>query len=135
MAQQTIQRITAKGIISQAGRVLLVRDHRGKWELPGGRIEFGENPADALTRELREELGLANVAVEDIIHAWSFTSTAEDTQYHFIVLVYECRAEIDQIQRSDEHETYGWFSPRELSTLDIRSGYVDAVMQYQTMRD
>ncbi|HEY3775244.1 MAG TPA: NUDIX hydrolase [Solirubrobacteraceae bacterium] len=41
------------------GRVLLCRNHRGDWELPGGRPEPDESDADCLIRELWEEAGLA----------------------------------------------------------------------------
>ena len=45
-----------------AGRLLLVRrghdPHRGSWSLPGGRIETGESPEQAVVREVREETGL-----------------------------------------------------------------------------
>ena len=45
-----------------AGRLLLIRrghdPHRGLWSLPGGRIEAGESPEQAVVREVREETGL-----------------------------------------------------------------------------
>ena len=45
------------------GRLLLIRrghdPHRGLWSLPGGRIEPGESPEEAVVREVREETGLA----------------------------------------------------------------------------
>lgn len=51
------------GIVHDArGRLLLIRrgrdPHRGLWSLPGGRIEAGESPAQAVEREVREETGL-----------------------------------------------------------------------------
>jgi 8-oxo-dGTP diphosphatase len=53
-------RVTIKGVCARDdGRVLLCRNHRGEWELPGGRPDPGETHADCLRRELREETGLA----------------------------------------------------------------------------
>jgi ADP-ribose pyrophosphatase YjhB (NUDIX family) len=51
--------VSVKGVCADAaGRVLLCRNHRGEWELPGGRPEPGELWADTVVRELREETGL-----------------------------------------------------------------------------
>ncbi|WP_433390717.1 NUDIX domain-containing protein [Micromonospora sp. KLBMP9576] len=52
----------AAGVIlrDQAGRVLVVHPtYKDVWEVPGGTVEAGESPADACTREIREELGIS----------------------------------------------------------------------------
>ena len=50
--------ISVKGVLIHRGRVLVLRNGRGEWELPGGRLDDGETPEKALTREIREETGL-----------------------------------------------------------------------------
>lgn len=51
--------VTIKGLFfDEQGRVLLVQEDSGVWDLPGGRIEHGEDFHDTLTRECREEMGL-----------------------------------------------------------------------------
>lgn len=51
--------VSVKGVIVVAGRVLLLANDRGEWELPGGRPDRGETDREALRREIHEELGLA----------------------------------------------------------------------------
>jgi 8-oxo-dGTP diphosphatase len=51
--------VSIKAVIVVDGRVLLLANDRGEWELPGGRPDVGESETAALTREIREELGLA----------------------------------------------------------------------------
>ena len=41
----------------QGGNVLLLRNERDEWELPGGKLELGEDPADCVVREIGEESG------------------------------------------------------------------------------
>lgn len=59
-----ILNVVAGALIDKAGRVLISERPAGKnlagyWEFPGGKIEAGETPEDALVRELNEELGVA----------------------------------------------------------------------------
>ena len=63
--------LVAAAIIVERGRVLLTQRKRGShlegmWEFPGGKVEEGEDPKDALARELREEIGI-DVDVGDIV--------------------------------------------------------------------
>ena len=59
--------VTVKGVCRDCdGRVLLCRNHRGEWELPGGRPEVGEQFQDCVRRELWEETGL-EVGVDGVL--------------------------------------------------------------------
>jgi 8-oxo-dGTP diphosphatase len=63
--------LVAAGVLIERGRVLLTQRKRGthlegSWELPGGKVHAGEDPREALRRELREELGI-DVLVGDIV--------------------------------------------------------------------
>jgi 8-oxo-dGTP diphosphatase len=61
--------LVAAAVIVEAGRVLLTQRMagahlEGKWEFPGGKVEPGEDPREALRRELREELGIETTVGE-----------------------------------------------------------------------
>jgi 8-oxo-dGTP diphosphatase len=63
--------LVAAGVLVEHGRVLVTRRKAGThlagtWELPGGKVQAGEDPREALRRELREELGI-DVAVGEIV--------------------------------------------------------------------
>jgi 8-oxo-dGTP pyrophosphatase MutT (NUDIX family) len=60
--------ISVKGIVFEDNRVWLRRNKRNEWELPGGKLDEGEQPGDTILCELREELGL-QVEVAEIIQA------------------------------------------------------------------
>jgi 8-oxo-dGTP diphosphatase len=59
--------LVSAAVIVEGGRVLLTQRKRGQhlegaWEFPGGKVERGEDPRDALARELREEIGVESEA-------------------------------------------------------------------------
>lgn len=85
------------GVVRRAGRLLLVRKGRGpltgRWDLPGGSLEFGETPEAALRRELSEETGLA-VRAARLVEVWSATYADErpgheGERWHHLGIVYE----------------------------------------------
>lgn len=50
--------LSAKGILFENGRLWLRQNEFGRWELPGGRVDRGEQPEQTVVRELTEELGV-----------------------------------------------------------------------------
>ncbi len=50
--------VSVKGVVVRDSRVLLLKNEREEWELPGGKLELGEEPAACVAREITEETGL-----------------------------------------------------------------------------
>ncbi len=60
-----IYRVSAKALVFDENKnILIIRENRG-WELPGGGIEQGESPQEAITREMEEECGFVVENIDD----------------------------------------------------------------------
>ena len=59
----------------------------GKWEFPGGMMEYGESPEQALRREIGEELGGVIITIHKLIHV---QSNIYKDRKHYLVLFYVC---------------------------------------------
>jgi 8-oxo-dGTP pyrophosphatase MutT (NUDIX family) len=122
--------VSIKGVLIQDGRVLLLLNERGEWDLPGGRPDPGEDHRAALVREVREETGLA-VEVGALVDEHLF----EVLPQRFVrIVAYACTLQADSaVALSHEHHEASWI---ELSTLGERvagrllpKGYLGAIRQ------
>lgn len=103
-------------LVRQDGCVLL--DQRpadkswaGWWELPGGKIEAGETVLEALARELKEELGI------HVTRSYPWVTYIHEYPHATVRLAF-CRVEAwNGDPRPEEHQTLGWFTPRDALEL------------------
>ena len=107
--------VAAVALIDKDGRVLLAQRPEGKslaglWEFPGGKVEEGERPEQALIRELKEEL-LIDVS-ESCLAPLTFASHAYE-DFHLLMPLYVCRRWQGQVQ-SGEGQQLKWVRPRDM---------------------
>jgi 8-oxo-dGTP pyrophosphatase MutT (NUDIX family) len=82
--------ISIKGIVFEDNKVWLRYNERSEWELPGGKLDEGEQPEQTITRELREELGF-ETKVLNIIQSHLYTiKTSGDKSKGVLVVTYMC---------------------------------------------
>ena len=118
-APPTRKLVVAGLITSDQGRVLITQRRADQplplqWELPGGKIEPGEPPPQALARELAEELGVRVV----IGQIWDVLHHVYDG-YEVIMLVYHCQVRPAEEVRCLEVQDFAWCAPAELGRYDM----------------
>lgn len=110
---------SVKALIYHDGKYLFLREtlHHGDiWDLPGGKIEYGEEPEQALIREVKEEVDI-DVKVGKSVGAWWFYS--QNSKHQVVCLTYLCSpvgtTAVDLTKNpADEHfESYRWLTKEE----------------------
>lgn len=120
----TVIPVVAAALIDRSGKVLMQQRRQGRayaglWEFPGGKIEAGEAPEDALLREIEEELGIR--LVRGALQAVSFASDPQadpGLRQPHLILLYACREWQGEPAALDA-ESIGWFDPAEIAGLPM----------------
>ena len=107
--------VVAAALIDRDGRVLLAqrppnKSMAGLWEFPGGKVEDGENPEDALIRELNEELGIDTWG--SCLAPLSFASHSYEG-FHLLMPLFACRKWIGT-PMAMEGQVLKWVSKNDL---------------------
>lgn len=107
--------VSAVALIDRDGRVLLAQRPDGKsmaglWEFPGGKVEPGETPEQALVRELHEELGIGTWT--SCLAPLTFASHSY-ADFHLLMPLFACR-KWEGIPQAREGQTLAWVPKSEL---------------------
>lgn len=107
--------VVAAALIDSDGRVLIAQRPPGKqmgglWEFPGGKVEAGERPEEALIRELREELAIT--VKEPCLAPFTFASHAYP-DFHLLMPLYICRR-WEGTPLAREHTALKWVWAKDL---------------------
>ena len=110
---KTIEVVAA--IIIKDGEVFATQrgygEWQGWWEFPGGKIEPGETPQEALVREIREELD-ADISIGALLETveWDYPT------FHLTMHCYLCTLLSDSLNLN-EHQAAAWLTPQTLTTV------------------
>jgi 8-oxo-dGTP pyrophosphatase MutT (NUDIX family) len=119
--------VSVKGVVIRDGHVLLLRNERDEWELPGGKLELGEAPADCVQREIAEEVSWP-VTTGPLLDTW---------QYHIrdgvdvLIITYGCHVSTDTAPVvSHEHKEAGLFAVADVGGLRMPDGYKRSIVNW-----
>ena len=116
-----------------AGRLLMIqRAHppaRGKWTVPGGRVEHGESLRDACQREVLEETGLVVTAgaLVDVLDGIAHNDDGT-VKYHFVIIAFLLRVEGGTLAAGDDASAARFVTSKEMATLPLTRG-LEQVLQ------
>ena len=110
-------------VIVHAGELLLVRrsmaPERGKWSIPGGFLDHGEDPEVVAVRELREETAL-EVEIEGLVDVY-FNAPASGAPGASLFVLYAGRYQAGTPRAGDDADAVGFFGPDQLPELAFTS--------------
>lgn len=120
-------------VIEKDGKFLITqrpddgRHNGGRWEFPGGKVDFGEDPRAGLEREISEEMGIV-VSAQDIFELSS--NVYEDANKHVVLLACRCIWMSGEISKKDIQD-YKLVTPDEMDAFDITEADIPFVKKLQ----
>ena len=119
--------VSIKGVLLLGERVVLVKNPRDEWELPGGRVDEGESHAQTLVREFAEELSVT-IAVGRLIDSYVFEVIPGK---HVSIVTYACTLSGEFAPRiSAEHSEHCLWPVARLSEINLPAGYRRSVEKW-----
>lgn len=116
------QKVAVHALIKRDGKYLLTRrsqlnDYKpGEWDIPGGSVEFSEDPQKALEREVDEESKL-KVKIGKPVHIYSHVSNLNRHQFQ---IIYECEYLSGEVKLNpEEHDQAAWSTWEEMAQLPL----------------
>jgi 8-oxo-dGTP diphosphatase len=127
VSKPEVQRLAAYALIVKDGKMLLCRltsltGSAGMWTLPGGKVEFGEHPDNAVVREVLEETGLT-VSNKGVLTVNSELFHFTGTRMHAVRLIYRVQVVSGTLtyEQGGTTDICEWFTPDEARKLPLVS--------------
>lgn len=123
--RRAIKKDTIGGIVFRRGRggveILLIQDSKGRWTIPKGKADSGENQQATLRREIREETGLKEVKIMEWLGKTHFNYRFRESLLMMTAHVYLVEAQGDtnkvRPEKGEGIRAVKWFSTREAINL------------------
>lgn len=129
--------LSVKVVVRDAsGRCLLLKrslrskGNPGKWDLPGGKVDPGENFTQGILREVAEETGLT-ISIQRV----GGVAESESPTNKVVYLILEGRLESGQVQLSSEHDEYVWVNRWELPKMELADQFRAFAQTYSETDD
>lgn len=101
------------------------RGNPGKWDFPGGKVDFGEQFDQTLFREVKEETGLS-IRIKGVLG----TTQSESPKAKFVYVIMEAELKSGRVQLSSEHEEFQWVKISELPEIDLAEQFKSFARMY-----
>jgi 8-oxo-dGTP pyrophosphatase MutT (NUDIX family) len=121
----SFHRVTIKGLCVREGKVLMVRESSalsGKWELPGGGLDFGEEISAGFKREVQEEMGLiVSKMSKNPVYVWThkYENRRDLEWFYSFVVAYRVEFEDLHFTASDECEAIEFVSKDDFERMTL----------------
>jgi mutator protein MutT len=128
-----VHAVSVKGVVFLDALVPLLKNERDEWELPGGRLEEGEDPEACVVREMAEELSI-RVTTHSILDSWSYEVLPGR---RVLIITYLCESanRAADCRMSYEHKEMALFEPAHTLELAMPDGYRRSIRAAMELRD
>ena len=128
------QRVLTSGFILQTNKVLLLRRNEkgflaGCWEMPGGKVEFGEDPLCGVLREVKEEAGI-DCEIVCPYFTWHTVNEYKGVQTHFVEIDFVLNLKPNQkVKPGEGMDDFSWASKEEIDEFKMTPEMKKAIVE------
>ena len=126
--------VSVGAVVIDGQRVLLVKRGqeplKGRWSLPGGVVEAGEELHAAVVREVREETGV-NVQVGGVVEVLDRITRDADgrIEFHYVIVDYLCQAAGGSLACASDADDAQWVDRAELTGYDLTTKVAEVIVR------
>jgi 8-oxo-dGTP diphosphatase len=128
-----VPKVAVRAIITNGeGKILILKRSNtsyglGQWNLPGGKVDFGQTAIDAVSREIEEETMLISENTSFLFYMDNLPS--DSTDLHFVTLFFKCRC-TGSLCINDESSEYRWIEQKDIESFELAFEHDIALRRY-----